>query len=256
MHRCNWEREMDTRVVTIINGCEDTACAASLIAENLATELAYSGRTVLLADAATEKRSTGWARARAQARVRPRVPAAPVQCEGGRDYLEHAYQRFDHIVIDAGAAPPRATLCALIAAQVAVVVLGPDSNAADRIPTLAGRLYEARLFNPALRVLCVGLCRATAPDLPNPAHFRACAARFGPAAMASTSLQLSALRTGSEIAGQCSRDLEGSAGAGQISSLWHEISPLPTTAIHGADGGFFQSVRRLQRQFFKQKEAR
>ncbi|GAB3452855.1 hypothetical protein GCM10027321_02150 [Massilia terrae] len=227
---------MDTRVITIVDGSADGASASSLVAQNIAAGLAYSGRKVLLADATSGQASADWARVRTQARIRPRIKAQAVRCDQLRDCLERECERYDLVVIDAGGAGDRSTLCALIAAQVAVILVETDFGAAVRVPPPAGLLYQARLFNPGLDIVRVALCPEADPDGAALQKFGRDALRLGAARTTSTALHLATLRSGAQIAGHCLRDQQGSAGAAQIGDLLREICPT-----------------RDKRQFFNQK---
>jgi len=130
-------------IVTIVS---EGACDAKLpLAERLASRRRQAGRKVLLMDAESAPH------------VHPPslVAATCISGKGVGPELENLGQRFEDIVVDADGRDSLGSRAALIAAGVVVVPAHEVHGDPARAARLADRIGNARLFNPALRIVIV-----------------------------------------------------------------------------------------------------
>jgi hypothetical protein len=215
---------MRSSAVTVTIASPGAACARQMLAENLSVLLARDRRKVLLLDTDREQNCLRWGRERAQAHLRPAVTARPALGDEVLGELNAARLRYDDIVIDTGAVMPEARR-ALIAAQVALVVVAPS----DCLAELVDCLNNARMFNPGLRMRCVVVAGETGPLASDLARGRAFADRIGGATVAATCPHVLALAWGAGTPGQCASDLEECAGGADLACLYRELYPVSRT---------------------------
>ncbi|HZX27205.1 MAG TPA: hypothetical protein VFF16_09060 [Telluria sp.] len=131
---------------------------ASMLAANLAVLRARSGKRVQVLDTRDGHPAAAWSTRRAMARLWPRVAVQAGQEGGLARMVEMLGARGGDMLIDAGR---RDMTSSLIMAQTAVVLAELDDNLGAAAPAL---IEQARLFNPGLRVLVLGVARAPCAD--------------------------------------------------------------------------------------------
>lgn len=130
-------------IVTVVS---EGACDAKLpLAERLAARRSRSGRKVLLMDADSAP----------HAHPPTLISARCISGKGVGPELENMGQRFEDIVVDADGRDSQGSRAALIAARVVVVPADSIHGDPARAARLAERIGNARLFNPALRIVIV-----------------------------------------------------------------------------------------------------
>lgn len=140
-------------IVTVVN--EGHGEAKLALAEHLAALRGLAGRKVLLVDADSHPHQSPCGNAGLPVAARG-VCGKSVQAE-----LENLGQRFQDIVVDADGRDSLGSRAALIAARVVVIPADDLHGDAARATRLADRIGNARLFNPALRIVivpCQGGC--------------------------------------------------------------------------------------------------
>ncbi|WP_198119983.1 hypothetical protein [Massilia rhizosphaerae] len=210
-------------IVTIVHAALPAAGAA--LAENLALLRGRHGRKVLLLDAGAERMREHWSADRDRSRLRPAVTTRTVTGRGLSADLERFLARYDDIVIEAGDGNDNSPECrrALIAAEVALILLAPEDAGIDARHPLIARLNGARMFNPGLRVLFVAAGGEHDPAPEALAAMRTDAARVMSAGVAHTVLHLPALSWGAGQPGRCASDIESSTGAAEMTALYDEV---------------------------------
>lgn len=144
-------------IVTVVN--EGHGQAKLALAEHLAALRGLAGRKVLLMDADSSPHESPCGNAALPVAARA-VCGKSVQAE-----LENQGQRFQDIVVDADGRDSLGSRAALIAARVVVIPADDLHGDAVRTGRLADRIGNARLFNPALRIVilaCQDGCRGDA----------------------------------------------------------------------------------------------
>lgn len=134
-------------IVTVVN--EGPGEAKLALAEHLAALRGLAGRKVLLMDADSHPHESPCGHAALPVAARA-VCGKSVQAE-----LENQGQRFQDIVVDADGRDSLGSRAALIAARVVVIPADDLHGDVVRTARLAGRIGNARLFNPALRIVIV-----------------------------------------------------------------------------------------------------
>lgn len=131
----------------------------STLAVNMAVMAARAGRSVLLVDADAQETSMTWARARAetlheQPGAIPTPAAVTTVAVTGRqirDELMRLRDRFEVIVVDAGARDTASQRAALSVADKALLPFPPRGPDLWTIDVVAKLIEEIRTINPALR---------------------------------------------------------------------------------------------------------
>lgn len=123
----------------------------STIAANLVAIRAAAGRSVLLADADTQGTSQMWAAARAESKLAAAaLTTVALSGRAIRDELLRLAQRFDDVIVDAGARDTVTQRAALTAADMLLAPFQPRGPALWTLPDLAATLAEIRTVNPTM----------------------------------------------------------------------------------------------------------
>lgn len=216
-------------IVTVVNQCADPALGA--LARNLAVLRAAGGSKVCILDIGPSSPDQAWSAARGTAGVAPWIAGRAVGPRGLSSDLSALVRQFDDILIDAGKLDAQDSRYALVAANLALVLVPAAGIDLANQYALITRLDAARCQNPGLRVVLVPLCRSAELDAQAMAAVREFAARLRRATLSPVTIH--GLGQHDYGAGRCACDA-GTCDpelAGEIRMLYRQMYAPPGAAL-------------------------
>lgn len=140
-------------MIVVVGGIKG-GVGKSTIAANLAVMAARSGRSVLLADADTQATTMTWAGVRAEAMtVTAAVTTVAISGRQARDELLRLAQKFDAVIVDAGARDTTTQRASLSVAATLLLPFPPRGPDLWTLDAVADQVTEIRAINPSLKAV-------------------------------------------------------------------------------------------------------
>lgn len=136
----------------VVFGGEKGGTGKTTIATNIAVELAFRGRDVLLMDTDRQESSSAWCLMREEENIQPRIPC--LQKFGGsvRQELSGLKNRYTDIIVDCGGRDSVEFRSALLVADMAVIPLRPAQFDLWTVSKFRRAIEEVKLINENIHV--------------------------------------------------------------------------------------------------------